>query len=79
VHEGVETLVGLFLPLVGEVEIDHGGFELGGPQGALNKSGLHAGFEQMGSVGMAARISTLHILRRSPRSVLRILPSLGKP
>jgi len=30
-HEGVETLVGLFLSLMGEVEVDHGRFELGMP------------------------------------------------
>ena len=51
-HEGVQALVGLFLPLVSEVEINHRGFELGVPQVALNKSGVHAGFEQMGGVGM---------------------------
>lgn len=52
-HEGVETLVGLFLPLVGEVEVDHRGFELGVPQVALDEPGIHAGCEQMGSVGMS--------------------------
>jgi len=51
-HEGVETLVGLFLPLVGEVEVDHRGFELGVPQVALDEPRIHAGFKQMGSVGM---------------------------
>ena len=51
-HEGVQALVGLFLPLVGEVERAHRGCEWGVPQGALHKSGGHAGCEQMGGVGM---------------------------
>ena len=51
-HEGVEALVGIFLPFVGEVEGEHGGFELGVAQVALDEPGVHAGFEQMGGVGM---------------------------
>jgi len=52
VHEGVETLVGLFLACVGEVEGDHRGVEVGVPQGARHETGMHAGFEEMGGVGM---------------------------
>jgi hypothetical protein len=52
-HAGVEALVGLFLPLVGEVEGEHRGCELGVPQGALQQSGVHAGFEQRGGGGMS--------------------------
>ena len=33
-------------------KVEHGGFELGVPQGALDETGVHAGFEQMGGVGM---------------------------
>ena len=54
VHEGIEALVGLFMPCVGEVEGDHGGFEWGMSQGALDEAGIHTSFEQMGGVGMAA-------------------------
>jgi len=53
VHAGVQALVGLFLPLVGEVEVEHGRFELGVPQVALDEPRIHAGFEQMRGVGMA--------------------------
>jgi hypothetical protein len=53
VHERVEALVGLFLPLVGEVEIDHGRFKLGVPQVALDEPRIDTGFEQMRGVGMA--------------------------
>ncbi len=52
-HEGVKTLVGLFLSLVGEVEVDHGRFELGMPEVALDETRVHARFEQMGGVGMS--------------------------
>jgi len=48
----VETLVGLFKPLVGAVEGDQRGFELGVPQGALDEPGMHAGGKERGSVRM---------------------------
>jgi hypothetical protein len=52
-HEGGETLIGLFMAFVGEVEGDHGGFELGVPQVALDETRVHARFEQMGGGGMS--------------------------
>jgi hypothetical protein len=51
-HEGVETLIGIFMAFVGEVSGDHRSFELGVTQGALDETGIDAGFEQMGGVGM---------------------------
>jgi hypothetical protein len=56
----------------------------GGRQGAMPQEDLDgvridARVEEMGGKAVAERISTLHILRRSPRSVIRIIPSLGKP
>jgi hypothetical protein len=53
VHKGVEARIGLLLPLVSKVKIDHRGFELGVPQVTLDEPGIHARFEQMGGVGMA--------------------------
>jgi hypothetical protein len=50
--EGVEALVGIFMPCVGERSIDHGRFELGRSQGTLHEPGMHAGFKQMGGVRM---------------------------
>jgi hypothetical protein len=41
------------MPCAGEVEVDHGGFELGMAQVALDEPGVHAGFEQRGSVRMS--------------------------
>src|SRR6516165_9761003 len=52
-HESIETLISIFMPFVGEVEGEHGGFELGMAQIALNEAGIHAGFEQMSSVRMS--------------------------
>ena len=51
-HEGVETFIGLFMALVGEVEGDHRGFELGMAQVARDEPGIDTGFEQMGGVRM---------------------------
>jgi hypothetical protein len=64
VHESVEALVGVFMPFMGEVEVEHGGFELGMPQVALDEPRIDAGFQQMGSIRMPERISTLLIIRR---------------
>jgi hypothetical protein len=55
VHAGVEALGGLLLPCVGEVEGDQGGFEWGMSQGALAKTGMHAGCQEMGGLGMPQR------------------------
>ncbi len=38
--EGVEALVGILMPCVGEMEGDHGGCELGLAQGALDEPGV---------------------------------------
>ena len=51
-HEGVEALVGIFMPCVGKVSGDHRGVEWGVPQVALDATRMHAGFEQMGGVVM---------------------------
>jgi hypothetical protein len=53
VHEGVEALVGVFMPFVGEVSIDHGGCELGLSQVALDETRIDAGFTQMGGICMS--------------------------
>jgi hypothetical protein len=55
VPQGVEALVGFFLPFVGEVEGDHRGCELGVPQGAWDETRMDASFKEMGGVGMAQR------------------------
>ena len=42
------------MPCVGEVEGEHGGCELGRPQGALDEPRIDPGFEQMGGIAVAA-------------------------
>jgi hypothetical protein len=51
-QKGVEALGGIFVPFVGEGSRDHGRFELGMAQVALDEPGIHAGFKEMGGVGM---------------------------
>ena len=51
-HEGVEALVGLFLPCVGAVEGAHRGCEVGVPQVTRDEPGIDARFQQRGGVGM---------------------------
>jgi len=63
---------------VRQVEGEHGGFEVCMAHRPLHSAEVDASFEQMGGIGMPERISTLHILRRSPRAGIRIIPSLGK-
>jgi hypothetical protein len=56
VHEGAHAFVGFFVPFGGEVSIDQRSFELGVPQGALEKPRIDAGFKQRGGVGMPQRM-----------------------
>ena len=41
------------MAFVGEVQVEHRGFELGMAQVALDETGVHAGFEQMGGIRMS--------------------------
>jgi hypothetical protein len=52
VHEGVEALVGVLMPLVGEGEGEHGRCAWGVPPGALEESGGNPGCAQMGRLGL---------------------------
>ena len=86
VHEGVETLGGLFMPLVGEVEGDHRGCALGVSQGALNEPGVHASCEPMGGVRMPEGREAIPSLvmparcvamRKAPWTLVRLLARLS--
>jgi hypothetical protein len=61
------------------LHIDDGILNIGVAQPVLHERHIGARVEQMHRNRVAERISTLHILRRSPRSIIRIIPSLGKP
>jgi hypothetical protein len=52
-HHVIDQLAGIFLAFLGEVEIEHGGLQLGMTHVALDDTQIDAGFQQMGGVGMA--------------------------
>jgi hypothetical protein len=51
-HHLIDQLTGILLPLVGEVEIDHGGFQLGMPHVSLDDAEVHTGFQEMCGIGV---------------------------
>jgi hypothetical protein len=55
-HHVIDQLTGVFLALLGEVEIEHSGFELGMAHVALDDAQVDTGFEEVGGVGMAQRV-----------------------
>jgi hypothetical protein len=57
-----------------QMQIDHGGFEAGVSQVALDEAEVDAGFEEMGGIRMSARIATLLIARQYFRSVTPTTP-----
>jgi hypothetical protein len=66
VHAGIEALVSLFVPCMGEMEGDHG-FELGMAQVALEEPRIHARFKERGGGGMPqGRDSDAHFGAPSP-------------
>ena len=52
----VDALVGIFVAFLCQVEVEHGGFEVGIAQVPLNSAEVDARFEQMGGIGMAQRM-----------------------
>ena len=55
-HHVIDQLAGVFLTFLGEVEIEHGGFELGMAHVALDDAQVDSGFQQMGGVAMTQRV-----------------------
>ena len=52
-HHVIDQLAGIFVALLCQVEIEHGGFETGVAEVALNDAEIDTGFQEMGGVGMA--------------------------
>lgn len=52
-HHMVDELRGILLTLLGQVEIEHGSFEAGVTEIALDDAQVDAGFQEMGGVGVA--------------------------
>lgn len=56
-HHVIDQLVGVLLTLLGEVEIEHGGLQLGMAHVALDDAQVDSGFEEVGGVGMTKRVN----------------------
>ena len=52
-HHLIDQLAGILLTLLGEMEIDHSGFQLGMAHVSLDDTQIDSGFEKMGGVGVA--------------------------
>src|SRR5258706_16475177 len=53
----IDQLAGVLLTLLGEVEIEHSGFELSMAHVALDDAQVDTGFEEMGGIGMAQGVN----------------------
>jgi hypothetical protein len=59
----MDALHGIFLSLVGQRQIDHGGFEVCMAQVTLHGAEVDASFEQMGGIGRPERVDiVLHLI-----------------
>ena len=58
-HHVVDQLAGIFLTFLGQVKIEHGGFEASMAHVALDNARVDAGFEEMGGVGVAQGVIIL--------------------
>ena len=56
-HYVIDQLAGVFVALLGEVEIEHGGFELGMAHVALDDAQVNSSLKKMGGVGMTQRMN----------------------
>lgn len=52
-HDLVDDAVGIFLAFAGQMQIDHGGFQLAVTEIALDGPDVDAGFQKMGGIGIA--------------------------
>ena len=55
-HDGIDDTEGIFLTLLCQVEVDHGGFQVGVSEVFLDDPDIDACFEEMGCVGMSQRM-----------------------
>jgi hypothetical protein len=72
-HHVIDQLAGVFVTLLGEVKIEHGGFELGMAHVTLDDAQVNSGFEEMGGVAMPQRIIILLTNSLPRRSVTDII------
>jgi hypothetical protein len=74
----MDTLVGIFVSFLGEMQVEHGGFEPGVSEIARDEPEVAASFEEMRGERVPARIVTLLICRQYFRSVTPTIPSLAR-
>jgi len=55
-HQIVDFLPGILLPLVGQVEVNHGGFQPCMAEELLNAAQVDSGLQQMGGIGVAQSV-----------------------
>ena len=55
-HQAVDTLNGVRIAQIGNVQVDHGGLQRCMTEILLNNADVHPGFEQMRGVGVAQRM-----------------------
>jgi hypothetical protein len=80
-HHVIDQLAGVLLALLGQVEIEHGGFESSMAHVALDDAQVDTGFQEMGGVGMAQGIIILltnSLPRRSTTDIIRFMEQKSK-
>jgi hypothetical protein len=77
-HGGVDDFAGIFRSLLGEMEIDHGGFQVGMSHVSLDDSGVDTGFQKMGSVAMPESVHGHAPLGNTGRKLGPSLPPLPR-
>lgn len=51
-HQIVDFLPGILLPLIGQMEVNHGGLQAGMAEELLNAAQVDSGLQEMGGVGV---------------------------
>lgn len=55
-HDLIDELAGMLVPLAGEVEVEHGGVERSVSEVLLDKSEADASFKQVGSIAVSESV-----------------------
>jgi hypothetical protein len=77
-HHVVDQLAGVFLALLGQVKIEHGGFESSVAHVALDDTQVDTGFQEMSGVAMAQGIIILLTNSLSRRFITDITPFMER-
>ena len=61
-HYIVDNAEGVFLAFAGQMQIDHGGFQLGVPQVALDSADINACFKEMRLEGVKSALDSCSLI-----------------